>query len=266
VSGEFDIDLYRAAFGNTTGNAATGGLGWVINLAKVNMANTCGWDSSPTLDDVRSFHLMGDPEVEVYTGWNGYLSAIHPGYIDLMPPGDTYVFPVLVEDVNGNPVTGALVCLRHDSDFCATGYTDDTGAVYLTVCPTKYSGAASLTVTDHNYGPYQTFLQIVTNTSPTMSSGPVKPMYSFSFSQPLYSSSTHEVALSYQLPLSTSVELSIFDATGRLVRAEGRAGVRGPNHAVWDCRDMTGRTVGSGVYYVRLKAARNEAIRKVVVS
>jgi hypothetical protein len=59
--------------------------------------------------------------------------------------------------------------------------------------------------------------------------------------------------------------LLILDATGKLVRSERCAGIRGPNHALWDCRDMTGRTVGSGVYYVRLKAARNEAIRKVVV-
>jgi hypothetical protein len=258
---EFDAQLYRVAFDNTTGTAATPGLGWVVNQAKVNMANFCGW-LPYALDVIRGFHLMGDPEVEVYTGWGGYLSAIHAGYVVL--GGQPYVFPVLVKDVNGNPRPEAFVCLRHDADFCATGYTDDTGAVYLTINPTK-PGIASLTVTDHNYGPYQRFLQIVTNTSPPMSNGPVSPVCSFSFDQPLYSPSTREVVLSYQLPLSTSVELSIFDATGKLVKAEGCAGIRGPNHALWDCRDLTGRRVGSGVYYVRLKAARNKAIRKVVV-
>jgi hypothetical protein len=122
-----------------------------------------------------------------------------------------------------------------------------------------------VTVTDHNYGPFEGICRVNNPLSAGMVNGPGNSSYSFSFDQALYSPSARTVALSYHLQSAAPVELSIFDATGRLVKVEKRAGIRGPNHAVWNCRDMAGRTVGSGVYYVRLKAGRNEAIKKVVV-
>jgi hypothetical protein len=258
---KFDAELYHVSFGYLTEPALIWNLGWVINQAKINMANAYdGWDPSYTLDDVRRFHLMGDPEVEVYTGWNGYPFATYPA--DISTNG--YTFPVLVRNAAGGGVSGALVCLRMDYHVFAIGYSDDTGAVYLPICPVD-TGTMHVTVTDHNYGPYEGICKVTNLFSAGIVNGPDNPSYSFSFDQALYSPSARTVALSYHLQSATTVELSLFDATGRLVKAERRAGIRGANHASWDCRDMTGRTVGSGVYYIRLKAARNEAIRKVVV-
>jgi len=59
----------------------------------------------------------------------------------------------------------------------------------------------------------------------------------------------------YELPRESRVTLSVFDASGRRVRAivDGRRGA-GAHVARWDGRDEDGRRVTSGVYFFRLAA------------
>jgi hypothetical protein len=72
--------------------------------------------------------------------------------------------------------------------------------------------------------------------------------------------------VSYALERAGVASLSVYDATGRLVRnlASGthKAGIYA---ATWDAKDMAGRSVPAGVYYVRLSADRASTARVTVV-
>lgn len=73
-----------------------------------------------------------------------------------------------------------------------------------------------------------------------------------------------QTVIRYDLPQPTEVELAIYDVAGRRVRLVAE-GVMGPGAfaATWDGRDASGRPVGSGVYFYRLRAGAFEATRKM---
>jgi hypothetical protein len=68
------------------------------------------------------------------------------------------------------------------------------------------------------------------------------------------------------LEASCWLDVTIFDARGRRVRGV-HAGVHpaGPVRLVWDGRDDQGRTVGSGVYFVRTAAAGDTRVTRAVL-
>ncbi len=64
------------------------------------------------------------------------------------------------------------------------------------------------------------------------------------------------VTLHFTLPRAGNARLEVLDVQGRLVAVvldESRPS--GPGRAVWDGRDLKGRSVASGVYLVNLKSA-----------
>jgi len=64
-----------------------------------------------------------------------------------------------------------------------------------------------------------------------------------------------KVTISYALPQLTQVELSIYDATGHLVRVlESGAQTPGQYRVVWDGKDNAGRNAAKGIYYYRISA------------
>jgi hypothetical protein len=72
--------------------------------------------------------------------------------------------------------------------------------------------------------------------------------------------------LSYALPATANVELAIHDVSGRRVALVER-GSRGPGvfDRAWDGKDDRGRPLASGVYFLRLRAGADEAVRKIVI-
>jgi choice-of-anchor B domain-containing protein len=81
------------------------------------------------------------------------------------------------------------------------------------------------------------------------------------FPNPFGSSTT----LSYRLRRAADVSLTVHDAAGRRIRAlhVGADGA-GTHTLVWDGNDDAGRSVASGVYFVRLRAGALDRVRKVV--
>jgi len=74
------------------------------------------------------------------------------------------------------------------------------------------------------------------------------------------------VTLAYALPRSGMASLAIYDLAGRHVRTLVDAPCPAGTHAVvWDGRDEGGRPATSGVYFVRLVAAGEVAVRKVTM-
>ena len=77
--------------------------------------------------------------------------------------------------------------------------------------------------------------------------------------------SAGSVTLRYDLPLAGAVELAVYTIQGRRVRALRSGSQAAGQHAMtWDGRDDGGRRAGAGVYYVRLKSAGREAMRRLV--
>jgi flagellar hook assembly protein FlgD len=61
------------------------------------------------------------------------------------------------------------------------------------------------------------------------------------------------------------VSLSIYDASGRRVRALARGTMPGGEHGVyWDGRDPSGRAMPSGVYLIRLEVTDQALTRKLI--
>jgi hypothetical protein len=71
----------------------------------------------------------------------------------------------------------------------------------------------------------------------------------------------------FLLPSARSVEIDLFDLAGRRVRSLVSGAVLPPGqHAItWDGRDGSAARVGSGLYFLRVRAGRDFGIRKLVL-
>ena len=72
--------------------------------------------------------------------------------------------------------------------------------------------------------------------------------------------------ISFTLPHPLYMSLDVYDVAGRRVAALMR-GRRGPERVeyVWDGRNGAGRKCASGIYFLRLSAGGDEAVRKIVL-
>jgi hypothetical protein len=75
-----------------------------------------------------------------------------------------------------------------------------------------------------------------------------------------------QTTLAFELPVATDVTLAVYSVDGRLVRTlvSGQAGP-GPVEVAWNGEDDQGRRVGSGLYFVKLAAAEEVRLGKLVV-
>jgi hypothetical protein len=74
-------------------------------------------------------------------------------------------------------------------------------------------------------------------------------------------------ALAFRLEHPSAVALSVFDASGRLVRAllGGQPCGPGEHEIRWDGRDARGHPVARGVYFARISADGQSVSRKIDV-
>lgn len=78
-----------------------------------------------------------------------------------------------------------------------------------------------------------------------------------------------EIQIDYTIgaaAVTRTLDLSIFDVAGRLVRTlSGRASEPGDHTVVWDARDDRGRRVGSGAYFCRLRSGTENATQRLIL-
>jgi hypothetical protein len=73
-------------------------------------------------------------------------------------------------------------------------------------------------------------------------------------------------ALSLDLPTRLPVRVRAYDASGRLVRTLLGAPLDAGRHELdWDLRDQRGHSIASGVYFLRIEAGGDVAIRRLVL-
>jgi DUF971 family protein len=253
---KFDTELYRVSFGDDESPLVTQELGWVINKAKVKMAEQYGWDDI-TKASVRVYHLLGDPEIDIYTGWHGYITATHLTSTIDVPQN----FVVTVYDEGNNPLPGALVCLYQQSGLHRINITRQDGQVGFYITPGP--GWLYITVTKHDYGPYEGTCYVWAS-----GDGPQEEISSFlfAFNSALYNPQTRSVNIAYQVPMKSQVEIVVIDAIGRTVKiVETDHKNAGVYQSTWNCRDDNGRAVSQGVYFIRLETPESKVIKKIVI-
>ncbi len=86
------------------------------------------------------------------------------------------------------------------------------------------------------------------------------------FPNPFVHGGSAQLAIGYQLPQATQVEIAIFDVMGRKVRTLLAGEVAAGNHELrWDGRDAYGRNVSAGVYFYKMQAGKFAHAQKLVV-
>jgi hypothetical protein len=74
------------------------------------------------------------------------------------------------------------------------------------------------------------------------------------------------IALRYDVASASHVHLAVYDVAGRRVATLEKGHRRAGSHrATWDCTDMSGRAVMSGLYFVRYECGDCKATRKVLI-
>jgi hypothetical protein len=69
----------------------------------------------------------------------------------------------------------------------------------------------------------------------------------------------------YQVPAQTEATITVYDATGRIVKQWNHPTIQQSNHIVWEARDNAGRAVSSGVYFVRFRTDEHQETAKLQV-
>jgi len=94
----------------------------------------------------KNFNLMGDPAVRI---WTEFPASFQVSYPSEFPLGSNRV-PVAVQNSQGDPVEGALVCLMKGDETWTRAYTDASGSLEMTANPVT-EGILWITVSKKNY-------------------------------------------------------------------------------------------------------------------
>ncbi|WP_457566089.1 LamG-like jellyroll fold domain-containing protein [Caldithrix abyssi] len=95
-----------------------------------------------------------------------------------------------------------------------------------------------------------------------MASVPVKYRLAQNYPNPFNPTTT----ISYQLPKTSDVDLTIYNILGEEVRVLVNSKKTAGSHSVtWDGRDRSGKILPSGVYFYRIKAGEFSAIKKMIL-
>ncbi|MFK7844020.1 MAG: S8 family serine peptidase [Rhodothermales bacterium] len=90
----------------------------------------------------------------------------------------------------------------------------------------------------------------------------LQPAFEFGLSEPFPNPVSQEATIDFELPASSTVQLSVFDILGREVRSIVDETRQAGKHSVaWDGTDNTGATLASGVYMIRLSAPTLEGLK-----
>ncbi len=117
------------------------------DYGKYDLVLEYGWSGS-VYDYYEKYVVHGDPSIDPFTDVPEELTVVH----DPTAPVGEYDYEVYVEGAGG-AVEGALVNLMLDEVALATGYTDSSGSVALTIYP-QAAGEMSVNVSAHNAAPY----------------------------------------------------------------------------------------------------------------
>jgi len=147
---DYDKEMYKAIFDQGINN-----IGYITNYANIYVINYHGAIGA---SNVRTYLWLGDSSIEPWTLQIEDLSVTHDGQLFL----GVSTFDVSVMG-NGSPVENARVCVSNDDgSIYAYGFTDAIGNVQVQFDgPVQNPGTAHVTVTSHNFLPYQQDIPVI---------------------------------------------------------------------------------------------------------
>ncbi|MEZ4388543.1 MAG: FlgD immunoglobulin-like domain containing protein [Candidatus Krumholzibacteriia bacterium] len=222
-----------------------------------------------TLNGVAHTIQNGRCELEFRDPWTGSLQ-----YADL-DTATGMLYDVSGSGGGGTAFLGSSVLLARRQFQVASGYPGDL--VYAGPLPPGPAHVVPVALPDlghyliqiigvNDRGHAHTITGMVRREPPTgVDPGaplPVGPRFGRCTPNPF----VHETEIAYALPRGMPATVAIYDVAGRRVR-ELFAGTAPPGESVvvWDGRDDRGQGVPSGIYYVRLQAGGERAVRKVTL-
>jgi hypothetical protein len=117
-----------------------------------------------------AYHVLGDPSLDIWTDVPQSMIVTHDVVVF---PGDTSYTVSVQKD--GTPLNEALVCCwipTQSPDMHVVGYTDAAGVISLDVSPTTTPGDTMfVTVTKHNYIPYEGYALVTAASGPYITLG-----------------------------------------------------------------------------------------------
>ncbi len=152
---DYDKEMYKAVFDENITN-----IGYVTNFANVTVLNVHGTIGR---SNVRTYLWLGDASIEPWTKQAMNLTVNHDDQIFL----GVSEFSVSVIGASG-AAENAMVCVSNeDGTVYGVAYTDATGVATIVFDgPVQTPGEASVTVTLHNYLPYQALVPVIPQEGP----------------------------------------------------------------------------------------------------
>ncbi len=152
---DYDKEMYKAVYDENITN-----VGYVTNFANVTVLNVHG---DLGRSNVRTYLWLGDASLEPWTKQPMNLIVSHDSQLFL----GISEFAVTVTGTNGAEAN-AMVCVSNaDGSIYAVAYTDATGVATIVFDgPVQTPGEATVTVTLHNYLPYQALIPVIPQAGP----------------------------------------------------------------------------------------------------
>ena len=246
--------LYTDPGGNYMGGqAVVGGKMEMYVAAPFNPYG--GWESyaEKTCD---LFHWFGDPTMDMRTEVPEGLGITAP--TELYAGATSADFSVTM---SGDPVPGALVCLRkEDADSVyAVGWTDSSGTVTLTFDPISDNNWMPWMVSAHNAIQYTGVINGAGTAGET--GAPI-----VNIGAPAPNPFGSAVAIPVTLDASAQVSLSVYDLSGRVVSVVHNGPMAAGSHQlVWDGSSGSTRAP-QGIYLARLQVGGETVLHKLVLT
>lgn len=152
LSNEIDLWFYHGLF-----TQGMDDLGKALIYAKHQFATPNDWDKACEWH----VNLLGDPALPIWTDVPAGLLVTHDATV---PDGDGDFTVTVTEDDGTTPVEDALICCYipdQTPPMHVTDYTNGSGIAVLSVSPATSDDTMYVTVTKHNFLPYEGYALVV---------------------------------------------------------------------------------------------------------
>ena len=116
-----------------------------------------------------AYHIFNDPSLDFWTDIPVNMAVTHNAIV--FPGSADYTVMV---NGGGSPVENALVCLwipSQSPEMHSSEYTDASGSVTFNIAPTTPGDTMYVTVTAHNYIPYEGYATVIAPSGPYLMAG-----------------------------------------------------------------------------------------------
>lgn len=241
-TGSYEVDIYAFTIG---GRKISSTVQMAVDFAE-------GSDMVLTIPEV-SFNV---PAGAVAPG--SMVSLVETGIMDAGSPviiNDNCLEGVLTGPVSIGPATGVSGVLAFEAENADASIFRYEDGIWVKLDSYFQNGAIQTSV---DQGGVYALGSGPGITSPLL---PAEVILNGNFPNPFNA----QTAISFSVPSACNATLRIYDMSGRLVRTLVDEEIAAASHTIlWNGRDETGVSVGSGVYFCRLEAAGRSFTQKLI--